>query len=344
MARHRAIRTARVHARHRGKPYQRLVSEVARAFDPGAVVSEGEWVSGPDGRLDMDVAIRGRIDGRDVLAVIECKDFNVRATGKVGREYVDALDSKRHDLSAQFAIICSNSGFTKDALQKARRKGIGMISVLRAGDKRAKVVIEEDVFLRRICLGPWQFRYHGIDESLSKLNLEVHDLRYQGRSVDTWLQIQASLIASANPGRDTPIQAVFTFKHPTEFTAKATKVILKAIEVNFAYKTEWLTQTVELDASLGLYDYLRGKVRLAPGTAQYIIRGVDFDNAVPTGMPPDRRVLEVGIASDEPTLDLTKCEGLSVEGNEEPAPLQDQVIPEDLALTLNSAPSERLRR
>ena len=101
----------------RGKPYQQLVAEVARVFDPGAVVTEGEWLSGPDGRLDMDVAIRGHINGQPVLVVIECKDFNLKTTGKVGREFVYALDSKRHDLGATVAIICSNSGFTADALR-----------------------------------------------------------------------------------------------------------------------------------------------------------------------------------------------------------------------------------
>jgi hypothetical protein len=54
---------------NRGKPYQLLVAEMARAFDPGAEVTEGEWVSGPDGRLDMDVAIRGRVNGTDVNGI-----------------------------------------------------------------------------------------------------------------------------------------------------------------------------------------------------------------------------------------------------------------------------------
>jgi hypothetical protein len=54
----------------RGRAFQKLVSEVARAFDSDAVVTEGEWVPGPDGRLDMDVAIRGYIEARPVLVVI----------------------------------------------------------------------------------------------------------------------------------------------------------------------------------------------------------------------------------------------------------------------------------
>src|SRR6266478_2449351 len=126
-----------------GKAYQKLVAYVMKAFDPGADVKEGQWIKGPDGRLDMDVAIRGAIDGKPTLAVIECKDFDLTKTGKVGREYVDALDSKRHDLNADVAIMCSNSGFTEDALNKGRRKSIGAISVLYKGDQRIKVVIKQ---------------------------------------------------------------------------------------------------------------------------------------------------------------------------------------------------------
>ena len=67
-----------------GRAYQELVAEVMRAFDPGAEVRAGEWVDGPDGRLDMDVSIRGTVKGNPTLVVIECKDFNPATTGRVG--------------------------------------------------------------------------------------------------------------------------------------------------------------------------------------------------------------------------------------------------------------------
>ena len=104
----------------RGREFQELVAEVARAFDPNSRIEAGEWVRGPDGQLDMDVSIRGTVDGAPFLAVIECKDFNAATTGPVGRQWVDALDSKRLDLGADAALICSNAGFTRDALNKAR--------------------------------------------------------------------------------------------------------------------------------------------------------------------------------------------------------------------------------
>jgi len=51
------------------------------------------------------------------VVVIECKDWN----RPIGIAFIDALDSKRRDLGASIAMICSNSGFTSDALRKAAR-------------------------------------------------------------------------------------------------------------------------------------------------------------------------------------------------------------------------------
>src|SRR5260221_704962 len=145
-----------------GRAYQDLVSTMARAFNANADVQAGRWVEGPDGRLDMDVSIEGRMGDRLFRVLIECKDFDLNKTGKVGRPFVDALDSKRQDLAVDAAFICSNSGFTEDALRKARRKGIGMISVLAEGDDRIKAIIEKEIHFRKIALAPTiTFTYDG---------------------------------------------------------------------------------------------------------------------------------------------------------------------------------------
>lgn len=107
------------------------MAEVARAFDPNANVTQGQWVIGPDGRRELDVLIEGTADGRQTKGLIECKDFNPGTTGPVGIAYVDALESKRRDIGADVSLICSNAGFTVDALRKAKRVGIGLISLMK---------------------------------------------------------------------------------------------------------------------------------------------------------------------------------------------------------------------
>ncbi len=312
----------------RGRPYQRLVAEIARAFDPGAKIDEGVWVPGPDGRLDLDVSIRGKVDAREVLTVIECKDFARNATGPVGRAFVDAFDSKREDLGADNALICSNAGFTRDALSKARRKGIGMISVLKAGDARVKAVIEQEIVLCRLRIPSWTFTYHFADEGGRLLQPAVHRLRFDGLSLDSWLQHRGSLIATANPGFDKEVRADFRFLEPVCFSSPGGPVSLAAASVTFSYQTEWLSQVIQLDTSLGFYDYVRGQLRMASGASSLIMKGVNFDTATPIPRPENPK--RSPRAPGEVRIAMTMVDGLNNEGVQQVAPLEALTRPEDL--------------
>jgi hypothetical protein len=71
------------------------VCDVVRGFNPQAHVTPGVWVTGPDGRRELDVHVVEAVGGRTYHGVIECKDFNPATTGPVGIGYVDALESKQ---------------------------------------------------------------------------------------------------------------------------------------------------------------------------------------------------------------------------------------------------------
>lgn len=107
----------------KGSPYEKFVASVIEAMDQTVHVEHSKWVEGPDGKRDMDVHVIGSVNGKDFSILIECKDYDLSTTGKVGIEYVDAIDSKRQDLKIDLAMICSNSGFTEGALRKAKRLG-----------------------------------------------------------------------------------------------------------------------------------------------------------------------------------------------------------------------------
>ena len=108
-----------------GDAYQDAVAEVARQLDPNARIVVGEWIEGPDGERDCDVGVYPA-SASPRFVYIECKDWK----RPVGIEVVDALESKRKDVNADIAILCSNSGFSADALRKAARVGIPALSAL----------------------------------------------------------------------------------------------------------------------------------------------------------------------------------------------------------------------
>jgi len=145
----------RPYRRKRGDDYQLAVAQVANSIDPAAQIVVGTWVDGPDGRRDLDVAVRSA-DGNDLLAVIECKDWNK----PIGIAFIDALDSKRRDLGTKAALICSNSGFTADALRKAARVGIPTLAALIEGDSRIRVIIKQQVYTRLVTFERHGPRFH----------------------------------------------------------------------------------------------------------------------------------------------------------------------------------------
>ena len=115
-----------------GDAYQDAVADVARKIFPDAKVEVGQWIHGPDGRRDLDVVVYAEPASKNRQLLIECKDWN----RPIGIAEIDALESKRRDLPVKIAMICSNSGFTADALRKAARVGMPTLSALMEGDDR----------------------------------------------------------------------------------------------------------------------------------------------------------------------------------------------------------------
>jgi hypothetical protein len=320
-----------------GAAYQELVATMVKAFDPTADIKVGEWIEGPDGRIDMDVAIRGNLDGKPTLVVIECKDFDRTKTGRVGRPFIDALDSKRHDLGADAVLICNNSGFTRDALNKARRKGIGAISVLSEADPQVKVVIESEIYFRRVRFGERTYTYSGPD--VTGLKIGLHELTYNGTAVDSWMESHVAAFLGANPSLSGQrLTGLYRLRQPTEFDFQNRKIILDRFSISLSPKIRWFARRVQLDANLAMYDYLRGKVRFGIGENQYLIRGIDFDKGTPLDAAPELEPVGLNLMSGELEVGLLLIEDVNIDKEISVSAVEQIIIPEDLALMAPKAP------
>ena len=98
-----------------GKEYEKLAGTLAESLHPGSDVRIGQWIDGPDGQREVDVEVRSRPPNSPWFLLIECKDW--KKPVRIGE--IDKLESKSRDLGADETMICSNIGFTKDALRKA---------------------------------------------------------------------------------------------------------------------------------------------------------------------------------------------------------------------------------
>jgi hypothetical protein len=260
--------------------YRQLVAAVIYAFDPHATLSVGALVDTADGtrRVDIEVRSSGK-DGAPFLGAIDVLDLP--SGRKADIALVDAADSKRTDIKADAMLFCSNTGFEPDAISKAKRKNIGLISVLRQGDQPVKAIIEEEIYLREITLQDLHLTWSG--SGLRNDGMPA----YNGGSISDWLEVHAGLIAAANPEVTFEILKDFNFKEPIQFEGNGRQITLTSMAVSFTPQVQWLSQTVQLDAQAGIYDYVRGRVRLAPGGNSYTVSGIGFDHAKPLSVPPD---------------------------------------------------------
>lgn len=315
-----------------GYAYQELVGTLAKAFAPDALaIDVGKWIKGPDGRLDMDVSIRGIIDGKEHHTVIECKDFDPLKRKKVGRSFVDALDSKRHDMKADSVFISSNSGFTDDALKKARRKNIGAISVLSLGDSRAKITINEEIYFRKVYLGPRTFAYSGVG-AIELKGAGLNELQYKGAPVDAWLETRASAIVTYNPKISREFLATFAFKEPTKFNFRGNDIMLESISIRLSPTTQWYSQIVQVDVSLGMYDYFRRRVRSVGSEQKHILKGVNFDTGTLLRKPPKMERWGKNLLPGEMDLALVMIMDGTQKKEISLPPLEEVIIPEDLVI------------
>lgn len=251
----------------KGTPYEQLVALAISAFHPGAKVTQGSWIEGPDGRRDLDVIVEGNTTGKESSKLlIECKDYDARKTGPVGIEYIDALDSKRRDLDIQYTIICSNSEFTQPALNKARRIGIGAVSVVRRGDDRIKLCITEKVYYQVVEFSNLTtfYYFHKQNEiDISPFNSD--QVLYHGQHIYKWVASRMSIIIAYNHGLEDEHSQLFRFKQPLKVKSGRRSWHLNAIAGRQIFKRQWFSETVQLDAENAFKDWLTGQLVLSPG-------------------------------------------------------------------------------
>lgn len=308
--------------------YRQLVKETLLAFDSTADLQVGGAKVGPDGDRTIDIAIRGIAQSGIALTLVDVID----AAAPVCIAAIDSIDARRRDLGADAAMVFSNSGFDPVALSKARRINIALLSVLRENDSRVRAVIEQQVFLRRIRLDPVTFRVAWADDA-SRAALQAdpnwaNNLTYQRGTISGWLFFKAMQTATFNPFLTGPITRQLDFVTPAPLQLAENTVTVTSLSVTFTPSVQWLSQTARIDAARGIFDYVRGRARIAPGDNRYQVQ-VDFESATPVP-PPDPEQYRPGIGLQEGEIDgaFVLFEGLpDIMGQ---ARLDPLVRPEDL--------------
>lgn len=248
-----------------GNEYQELVAQVAKALDPNADIKTGQWIEGPDGDREVDVEVRGTVDGKNHFVLIECKDWK----RPVDVQAIDQLESKRHDLFADAAIIYSNSGFTKKALRKASRVGIDAASALSEGNRMVRGVLERELVAKSLSVDSWSAALKLSTEGgqLLRDGWDIKSLRYKELYVVNWLCELSSKLLCEYEGKRKIVYTVI-FKMDTLFTLDHEPILLSGLRVYMTCSRKWLSQIVRTDVSLGSYNHTTGRL-LIPDQQYY---------------------------------------------------------------------------
>jgi hypothetical protein len=274
-----------------GRGFEEVVAEVVRAMDPSVTVSIGAWVKGPDGRREVDVLIEGCVEGVPQKAIVECKDFNPKTTGPVGIGYLDALDSKRRDLGLKLAVIASNAGFTSDAISKGKRLGIGVVGIMREGDDRLRFAVQDEIYTRQVSIRDNNFKItYGSNDAEIERVVSTGEATFEGKLVSNWLLSRAVIAVVANPIVQGQFAWDYTFTSPVEFTWPGGCAAVSSMRIWFTLVGAWFAHQVVLDASSGIYDFVRRRVRVSPGGGFFRTKNIDFYGGTRIQRPDDHEL------------------------------------------------------
>lgn len=270
-----------------GKQFQLVVADVVREMDPDSTVREGEWIKGPDGQRDIDVVVEGTVGSVVRRVQIECRDYSSEGR-PIGIGAIDALESKHRDLGMDVSFMCSNAGFTRDAVRKASRVGIGLIGVLREGDPRIRYQVVDEIYVRRVECVPKsaevKIKWFG---SAPKGNLRLEEVTYEGIPVFNWLSSRIPIFLGANPVVKGIHLLSYKFKHPVQFVLPSGSAPASSIRIQFEVTGGWFAITTEIDATTGLYDWMRKVIRLGPGGGRIVFKDVPIgEGGDPIRCPP----------------------------------------------------------
>jgi hypothetical protein len=252
-----------------GRPYETLVGLIEQALHPDATVEVGQWVEGPDGEREIDVSIKGAVDGKDTFVFLECKDWKKQ----VGIETIDAVDSKRQDLGADRTIVVSNSGFTAGALNKARRKDIVCMSAMAEGNETVRFVLYREFLAKRLSVTGGTSHVAYLPNSDLPTPLEPKDLEYEGLKLTAWMRDHSVDLLREHQFATT-IKDQVVFRQPVDFLHLGKLVSVTGITMTLQCKRTWVVQTIKEDVSKGMYDHLK-EVLLIPHKELW---SLEFDN------------------------------------------------------------------
>ncbi|WP_312189735.1 restriction endonuclease [Sphingobacterium sp.] len=127
----------------KGKEYEMLIEQLYRRLEPNAKIIQDDHIFGIDTNTyrQIDVSIRYSFAGIKNLIIIQAKDYkNPADINKVG-EFLSVI----RDVNANKGILICANGFTKKAIEYAKNKGIELLTLHSAQNKKWEKLLKVNI-------------------------------------------------------------------------------------------------------------------------------------------------------------------------------------------------------
>jgi len=295
----------------KGENYELLVQKLEKALDNKAEVKHNQRLKSPEGRIQIDVTTETKIKGQNKLSVIEVKDRK----RPLDRVIIDPIPSILEDVRADRASVYSNSGFSKSALQKSKRKKIGVFSVIKSGDKNVKTQITKEIVAMRITLelvdidAKWKLADHSFVQTKSPIILEWA-LGKVRKNIDTFINRPNK--------RNRVFKMEFKSVQPIIFNDLNLPYPVVGLIIQSRPMIEWVKQVVSVSATFGQYDHL-GKAITIPNREALSLGIIDNSKWETTKIKEgsnkisNKNYIEIEIKIFKTDIRFDRCENIEID-------------------------------
>jgi len=245
----------------RGVSFEKAVTAVQKMMDPKAKVFHNQKLKDIHGHWrQFDVVIRVQAAGRDLLGVIECKDFK---RDKVGTPEVDAFVTKTRDVNADIALLASKRGFTKPALEKAKHYGIGTISLLPKDRNDAGFSVGQQWYAEIYSWSKVNLTIHFVRKKAPVIKFRADKVTWKGQKILDWFLKQ--LVTTCGQEQKEgwfPLQ-LDNFNKPRRLHIGQKFYLVKGLTCQALRVREQKTKWVQVSGE-GFYDWKHKKLIIPP--------------------------------------------------------------------------------
>jgi hypothetical protein len=143
------------------KEFERLVYELQKSLAPdSAIVTPDDYISGHDSKIarQIDISIKAQVANYQILAVIDCKDYNTPVDVNEVGEFASVV----RDVRANKGAMIASHGFTKAAIEMARTHGIDTLTFVDTENMDWKSYVAINVLLERTWVERVSVRFRNV--------------------------------------------------------------------------------------------------------------------------------------------------------------------------------------